>query len=195
MGHERHASEDSLLSSLHLTILSLPTFSCQREQHRQPHQEHGYDGVISLPSRQKKKSPRPEQTLRIAPAPSSSPVPQPSRELWSMLRAGLLAHGSPYSPCLPICEKLLATSRQSIAQEPKADDWYSQFLRQWLFRVSSPFTAAGPRGRFTLFPYSERIMACTIGESGETCQVPYCLRSPARSAIAVPISYRRTRSL
>ena len=25
--------------------------------------------------------------------------------------------------------------------------------RQWPSRVSSPFTAAGPRGHFTLFPY------------------------------------------
>jgi len=43
-----------------------------------------------------------QETLRIAPASSSSPVPQPSRERWSILRAGLLAHGSSYSPCLPI---------------------------------------------------------------------------------------------
>lgn len=42
------------------------------------------------------------QTLRIAPASSSSPVPQPSRERWSTLRGGLLAHGSPYFPRLPI---------------------------------------------------------------------------------------------
>ena len=81
-----------------------------------------------------KKSSRPRQTLRIAPASSSSPVPQPSRERWSIFRAGLLAHGSSYSPCLPI--------RQT---------------GQWRGRVSSPFTAAGPRGICTLFPYPEII--------------------------------------
>jgi hypothetical protein len=75
------------------------------------------------------------QTLRIAPASSSSPVPQPSRERWSILRAGLLAHGSSYSPCLPIHR-----------------------IGQWRWRVSSPFTAAGPRGIRTLFPYPEIMM-------------------------------------
>jgi len=43
-----------------------------------------------------------QETLRIAPASSSSPVPQTSRERWSIFQAGLLAHGSSYSPCLPI---------------------------------------------------------------------------------------------
>jgi hypothetical protein len=33
---------------------------------------------------------------------SSSLIPQPTRERYSTLQAGLLAHGSPYSPCLPI---------------------------------------------------------------------------------------------
>jgi len=41
---------------------------------------------------------------------SSSPVPQPSRERWSILQAGLLAHGSPYSPCLPIIRVKRETS-------------------------------------------------------------------------------------
>src|SRR5262249_17530940 len=95
-----------------------------------------------------------KQTLRIAPASSSSPVPQPSRERWPeelaggspmycserysgrfLFRAGLLAHGSSYSPCLPIHR-----------------------IGQWRWRVSSPFTAAGPRGIHTLFPYPEIMM-------------------------------------
>ena len=61
---------------------------------------------------------------------SSSPIPQPTRERRSTLLAGLLAHGSPYSPRLPI---------------HRGGQWHS--------RVSSPFTAAGPRGTCTLFPY------------------------------------------
>src|SRR5215472_8602174 len=43
-----------------------------------------------------------KETLRIAPASSSSPAPQPTRERWSSAWGGLLAYGSPYSPCLPI---------------------------------------------------------------------------------------------
>lgn len=31
-------------------------------------------------------------------------------------------------------------------------------FRQWRWRVSSPFTAAGPRGICTLFPYPETTM-------------------------------------
>ena len=61
---------------------------------------------------------------------SSSPIPQPTRERRSTFLGGLLAHGSPYSPRLPI--------RRG---------------GQWRLRVSSPFTAAGPRGTCTLFPY------------------------------------------
>ena len=114
-----------------------------------------------------KKSPRPGKTLRIAPASSSSPVPQPSRERWSRkprrgslasgersaerfpFRAGLLAHGSSYSPCLPI-----------------------RRIGQWRWRVSSPLTAAGPRGICTLFPYPNMtIVSGTLGESGIFCQV------------------------
>ncbi len=43
-------------------------------------------------------------------------------------QAGLLAHGSPYSPVLPISK------------------------RQWFHRISSPLTAAGPLPIFTGFP-------------------------------------------
>ena len=43
-------------------------------------------------------------------------------------QAGLLAHGSPYSPVLPISK------------------------RQWFHRISSPFTAAGPLPILTGFP-------------------------------------------
>ena len=107
------------------------------------------------------------ETLRIAPASSSSPVPQPSRERWSResmrgspassdgsaerfpFRAGLLAHGSSYFPCLPI-----------------------RRTGQWRRRVSSPLTAAGPRGIYTLFPYPNiTIVSGTLGESGVFCQV------------------------
>ena len=157
MGHERHAGEDALLSSLHLIIFSLPAFDRQRDTHRQHHRKHDDDGVISWPLRQKKKSPRPEQTLRIAPASSSSPVPQPSREQQSMLRAGLLAHGSPYSPCLPIQHVKRHSSFVKRWNENSYEIRFTRYVsraRQWLFRVSSPFTAAGPRGHFTLFPYS-----------------------------------------
>ncbi len=43
-------------------------------------------------------------------------------------QAGLLAHGSAYSPVLPISK------------------------RQWFYRISSPFTAAGPLPILTGFP-------------------------------------------
>lgn len=76
-----------------------------------------------------------------------------------LFRAGLLAHGSSYSPCLPIflvvptcdgAESLLDSANQvAIAGYHVA--------RQWPSRVSSPFTAAGPRGIRTLFPYPETI--------------------------------------
>jgi hypothetical protein len=55
------------------------------------------------------------QTLRIAPASSSSPVPQPSREQRSALRAGLLADGSPYSPCLPIRKRVCESRLKTVA--------------------------------------------------------------------------------
>ncbi len=48
-----------------------------------------------------KKSPRPPDPEDYT-RNSSSPIPQPTRERWSTLPAGLLAHGSPYSPRLPI---------------------------------------------------------------------------------------------
>jgi hypothetical protein len=67
----------------------------------------------------------------------------------SPFRAGLLAHGSSYSPCLPI-----------------------RRTGQWRRRVSSPLTAAGPRGISTLFPYPNiTIVSGTLGESGIFCQV------------------------
>jgi len=76
-----------------------------------------------------------------------------------------MVHPTPRA--FPSCEKLL---RLAFNVRLNADGRCSQLFRQWLFRVSSPFTAAGPRGRFTLFPYSGGIMASTIGESSKTCQ-------------------------
>ncbi|TKS62870.1 MAG: hypothetical protein EWM73_02037 [Nitrospira sp.] len=44
--------------------------------------------------------------------------------------------------------------------------------RQWHPRVSSPFTAAGPRGSYTLFPYpGVTIVEGTLGDQEEECQV------------------------
>src|SRR5690242_5313207 len=68
-------------------------------------------------------------------------VPQPTREWLSPLWAGLLAHGSSYSPRLPI------------------------LIGQWSSRVSSPFTAAGPRGLRTLFPDPRVIMVRHSGRA------------------------------
>jgi hypothetical protein len=47
--------------------------------------------------------------------------------------------------------------------------------RQWRRRVSSPLTAAGPRGIFTLFPCSEVTTGSTIGACDKTCQAQSCL--------------------
>ena len=162
MGHEWHAGKDALLSSLHLTILSLPTFSCHRTKHRQHHREHGDDRVISVPSLQKKKIPKAYTDLEDCTRFFILTRSPASREHWSLLRAGLLAHGSPYSPCLPIQHVTRHSSFVKRWNENSDKIRFTRYVsraRQWLFRVSSPLTAAGPRGSCTLFPYSGVILA------------------------------------
>ena len=169
VGHKRHARQDALLSSLHgIVIGSIRRCRLNREQDSQENHAYGY--YLSRNSavwNAQTKNPQGLKTLRIAPASSSSPVPQPSRERWSReprrgslasgersaerfpFRAGLLAHGSSYSPCLPI-----------------------RRTGQWRRRVSSPLTAAGPRGICTLFPCPNMtIVSGTLGESCIFCQV------------------------
>ena len=77
-----------------------------------------------------KKNPQSKNALRIAPClldPSVGIGPSTYR-FPEQHQAGLLAHGSAYSPVLPISK------------------------RQWFHRISSPFTAAGPLPNFTGFP-------------------------------------------
>jgi hypothetical protein len=129
--HERHAGENALLPTFHVRrLIVCIRKSCRcNDEHTCCHQQPG--PPPTMPWRGAHiKNPQgltdPEDCTRN----SSSPVPQPSRERWSILQEGLLAHGSPYSPCLPI---------------RRGGQWHS--------RVSSPLTAAGPRGIYTLFPY------------------------------------------
>src|SRR5207249_5594149 len=88
----------------------------------------------------KQKIPKACETLRIAPVPSPSPFPQPSRERRSFARVGLLANGV---FCL-----LPAPSRP-----PHVDSGFCGFRPH--------FTAAGPRGIYTLFPSPGDICCAT----------------------------------
>ena len=110
---------------------SIPTTSKAARRLRLQIQPLDLYGIYRSPNKKiPKASTDPEDCTRN----SSSPVPQPTRERRSTILEGLLAHGSPYSPRLPI--------RRS---------------EQWHVRVSSPCTAAGPRGIFTLFPAQESL--------------------------------------
>ena len=110
---------------------SIPTTSKAARRLRLQIQPTDVYGIYRSPNKKiPKASTDPEDCTRN----SSSPVPQPTRERRSTILEGLLAHGSSYSPRLPI--------RRS---------------EQWHVRVSSPFTAAGPRGIFTLFPAQESL--------------------------------------
>jgi hypothetical protein len=72
-----------------------------------------------------------QNALRIAPCLLDPYAGLPDISAYGFTKrhqAGLLAHGSPYSPALPISK------------------------RQWFYRISSPFTAAGPLPILTGFP-------------------------------------------
>ena len=72
-----------------------------------------------------------QNALRIAPCLLDPYAGLPDISAYGLTKrhqAGLLAHGSPYSPVLPISK------------------------RQWFYRISSPFTAAGPLPILTGFP-------------------------------------------
>lgn len=68
------------------------------------------DSTSAMTCRHKKSSRPFRKTLRIVPASSSSPVPQPSKEHRSLLQPGLLAHGSSYSPHLPGAVSVITAS-------------------------------------------------------------------------------------
>src|SRR5206468_10043328 len=86
-------------------------------------------------------------TLRIVPSSSPSLFPQPTRERRLLSGQVFWLTGTrTYSPRLPIFCGTLSTCHA---------------FRQWLLRVSSPFTAAGPRGYSTLFPLSGDIISET----------------------------------
>ena len=114
-----------------------------------------------------KKSPRPGKTLRIAPGSSSSPVPQPSRERWSREpMRGSHVSGDRSAERFPVPGRSSGSwfILLPVPSHPSTG--------QWRRRVSSPLTAAGPRGISTLFPYPNiTIVSGTLGESGIFCQV------------------------
>lgn len=91
------------------------------------------------------------KTLRIAPASSSSPAPQPTRERWSSAWAGLLAYGSPYSPCLPIRKRTVALTG---------------FV---------PIHSGGTARELHPLPLTQESQCGgTLGDCVEICQVHYC---------------------
>src|SRR5262249_28681337 len=91
------------------------------------------------------------KTLRIAPASSSSPAPQPTRERWSLAWAGLLAYGSPYSPCLPIRIRTVALTG---------------FV---------PIHSGGTARELHPLPLTQESQCGgTLGDCVEICQVHYC---------------------
>ena len=90
-------------SPFHLNALFFAArTTCHGTEHHPDQHPCERGGETSSSLRQIKNPQGLSETLRIAPASSSSPVPQPSREQKSTFRAGLLARGSPYSPRLPI---------------------------------------------------------------------------------------------
>ncbi len=93
-----------------------------------------------------KKSPRPGKDpedctrffiLACSPALEGTMVNSPSRSSGS------------WFTLLPVPSHPGSSQLSAISFRPDADG----FPRQWYSRVSSPFTAAGPRGSCTLFPY------------------------------------------
>ena len=102
MCHERHPRQDALLPPFHVRTLLVNTSPYHWSAYRQrAAQNTRCNNIPNMPAQIKNPQGLTE-TLRIAPGSSSSPVPQPSRERWSIHWAGLLAHGSSYSPRLPI---------------------------------------------------------------------------------------------
>jgi hypothetical protein len=143
MRHERHTGENSLRPSFHLnTISSAARTTLRWAEHPPDQQPSEQGGQISSPLRQIKNPQGLSETLRIAPASSSSPVPQPSREQRSTFRAGLLARGSTYSPRLPI---------RSVSRETRVVSWRSASLTP----CASPFTLQNS-GHHGFRPHSQR---------------------------------------
>lgn len=67
---------------------------------------------------------------------------------------------------LPAPSRRYFRHRRLLFQQRQVTD----LIRQWQPRVSSPFTAAGPRGIRTLFPLTGGYVRSTIGEPVKACQ-------------------------
>ena len=96
------------------------------------------------------------KTLRIAPATHPRQFPRPRGNVGQLSRQvfWLMAHPTPRAfPSEDVNRKSLFVNRGDLLLRLTVHEYRSTSQRQWLLRVSSPFTAAGPRGTCTLFPY------------------------------------------
>jgi hypothetical protein len=65
-----------------------------------------------------------------------------------------MVHPTPRAfPSGDVNRKSLFVNRGDLLLRVTVHEYRLTSQRQWLLRVSSPFTAAGPRGIRTLFPY------------------------------------------